>query len=105
MFRSLQKIAAWPRDTVVYCGHEYTQGNARFALSVDPDNEALQRRAKEVEHLRASKAMTLPTTIGDELDTNPFLRWSDPAIRKQLGIKNAPDGDVFAELRRRKDSF
>lgn len=105
MFASLQKIAAWPRDTVVYCGHEYTESNARFALSVDPDNAVLQRRAREVEHLRASKAMTLPTTIGDELDTNPFLRWSDPAIRKGLGMENAPDVDVFAELRRRKDAF
>lgn len=105
MFKSLQKIAAWPRETVVYCGHEYTEANARFALSVDPDNEALQRRAREVEHLRASKAMTLPTTIGDELDTNPFLRWGDPAIRKGMGMEAASDGEVFAELRRRKDSF
>ncbi|WP_312798645.1 hydroxyacylglutathione hydrolase [Tianweitania sp.] len=105
MFESLKKIAEWPRDTVVYCGHEYTEANARFALSVDPENEVLQRRAKEVERLRASREMTLPTTIGDELDTNPFLRWADPSIRKVLGMEEATDSGVFAELRRRKDEF
>jgi len=105
MFESLKKIAAWSRDTVVYCGHEYTLSNARFALSVDPENEMLNRRAQAVEHLRASNAMTLPTTIGDEFDTNPFLRWNDPQIRKGLGMVDASDAEVFAELRKRKDRF
>ncbi len=105
MFASLQKLAQWPRETVIYCGHEYTLANARFALSVDPDNQALQRRAQEIEHLRASDAMTLPTSIGEELETNPFLRWSDPAIRAQLKMDRATDAEVFAELRRRKDAF
>lgn len=105
MFASLQKIAGWPRDTVVYCGHEYTQSNARFALTVDPDNEALRTRAAEVEHLRARNAMTLPTTIGDELDTNPFLRFQAPEVRKTLGMESAGDAEVFAAIRKRKDSF
>jgi hydroxyacylglutathione hydrolase len=105
MFESLKVIAAWPRDTVIYCGHEYTQANAKFALTIDPDNAALRRRAGEIEHKRASGTMTLPTTIGEELDTNPFLRWSDPAIRRQLGMGEASDAAVFAEIRKRKDHF
>lgn len=105
MFASLNRLAALPADTKVYCGHEYTLANARFALTVDPDNAALQARAKKVEALRAENRATLPTTIGAELETNPFLRWSDAAIRKNLGMENAADVEVFAEIRRRKDSF
>jgi hydroxyacylglutathione hydrolase len=105
MYESLKKLAALPPETVVYCGHEYTLSNARFALSVDPDNQALKERAKEIEALRAENKPTLPTTIGEELATNPFLRWGDPAIRKHLGMENASDAEVFAEIRRRKDNF
>jgi hydroxyacylglutathione hydrolase len=105
MFTSLQKLAALPPQTRVYCGHEYTLSNARFALSVDPGNATLQERAAEVERLRQEDKPTLPTTIGAELATNPFLRWHDPAIRRQLGMENAADAEVFAEIRRRKDDF
>ena len=105
MFESLARLAALPPETVVYCGHEYTLSNARFALSVDPENAALRRRAEEIERLRAQGLMTLPTTIGLELATNPFLRADDPAIRRKLGMENAADVEVFAELRRRKDNF
>ena len=105
MFESLTKLAALPADTVVYCGHEYTQSNARFALTVDPENAALIKRAKEIDALRADGKATLPTTIGEELATNPFLRWADPAIRKTLGMETATDAEVFAEVRKRKDNF
>jgi hydroxyacylglutathione hydrolase len=105
MYESLKKLTDLPPDTVVYCGHEYTLANARFALTVDPDNKVLQERAKKVEALRAQDRPTLPTTIGEELATNPFLRWSDPAIRKLLGMEQAPSNEVFAEIRRRKDNF
>ena len=105
MFESLKKLAALPPETVVYCGHEYTQSNARFAMTIDPDNAALRARAEKVEKLRAEGKPTLPTTIGEELTTNPFLRWADPAIRKHLGMEKAKDVDVFAEIRRRKDNF
>lgn len=105
MRASLAKLAALPAQTCVYCGHEYTLSNARFALSVDPENLSLQQRAKQVEVLRAQGKPTLPTTIGEELTTNPFLRWADPAIRKNLGMETASDDDVFAEIRRRKDNF
>jgi hydroxyacylglutathione hydrolase len=102
---SLQKFMAMPDDTVVYCGHEYTLSNARFALAVDPGNEALRLRALEVENLRANKRMTLPTTIGREKATNPFLRAADPAIQANLGMAGAEAAAVFAELRERKNIF
>jgi len=105
MFRSLSRLAELPDETRVYCGHEYTQSNARFAVSVDPDNEALAKRMQDINDLRSKGLPTLPTTIGFEKRTNPFMRTGDPAIRKQLGMENASDVEVFAELRRRKDSF
>ncbi|ODT31962.1 MAG: hydroxyacylglutathione hydrolase [Kaistia sp. SCN 65-12] len=105
MYESLRKLAALPPETAVYCGHEYTLANARFALTVDPANKTLQERAKRIEALRAEGKPTLPTTIGEELATNPFLRWADPEIRKNLGMENASDAEVFAEIRKRKDNF
>ena len=105
MYESLAKLAELPPETVVYVGHEYTLANARFAVTVDPGNETLERRAAEVAALRARSEMTLPTTIGRELETNPFLRWDDPGIRKTLGMENASDAEVFTEIRRRKDNF
>lgn len=105
MFASLARLAALPDETRVHCGHEYTLSNARFALSVDAGNAALQARAAEVEALRAAGRATLPTTIGAEKATNPFLRAADPAIRRHLGMEGATDAAVFAELRRRKDNF
>jgi hydroxyacylglutathione hydrolase len=105
MFESLKKLAALPAETNIYCGHEYTLANARFALTIDPTNSALRERAAKIESLRADGKPTLPTTIGEELATNPFLRWHDPAIRRNLGMENAPDVDVFAEIRKRKDNF
>jgi hydroxyacylglutathione hydrolase len=105
MWRSLSKFAPLPDDARVYCAHEYTQANARFALSVDPDNPALQARAAEVDRLRAAGQPTVPSTLGAERVANPFLRPQDPAIRKRLGLADAGDVDVFAELRKRKDRF
>jgi hydroxyacylglutathione hydrolase len=105
MFESLQKLMRLPAATKVYCGHEYTLSNARFALTVDPTNSALKERATKIEALRAENKPTLPTTIGEELSTNPFLRWHDPAIRKNLGLEKASDVEVFAEIRKRKDIF
>ena len=105
MWTSLSKLKALPPETVIYCGHEYTQANAKFSLSVDPGNQALIARAAEIEVLRAKGAPTIPTTIGRELETNPFMRPDDPAIRELLGMPDASDGEVFAEIRRRKDSF
>lgn len=105
MHQSLQKLAALPDDTTVYCGHEYTEANARFAVTIDPENEKLAARAQEIHALRAAGKLTLPTTIGVEKETNPFLRADDPKIRALLQMPDAEDSDVFAEIRRRKDSF
>lgn len=105
MWASLQKLAALPDETVVYFGHEYTQGNARFALSVDPDNPRLRDRAEEIDAARREGRFTCPTTIGMEKETNPFLRAGDPGIRSLLGMADASNEEVFAEIRRRKDNF
>jgi hydroxyacylglutathione hydrolase len=105
MWASLTKLMGLPDDTRVYCGHEYTQSNARFALSVDPDNERLTARAKEVDRQRAAGAPTVPSTLGAEKATNPFLRAADPYLQARLGLQGTPEAEVFAELRRRKDGF
>lgn len=106
MWASLDKLAKMlPKDTNVYCGHEYTAANARFALTVDPKNEALAKRCKEIEALRAAGKPTLPTTMAQELATNPFLRAREPAIQKAIGKEGASPAEVFGELRSRKDTF
>ena len=105
MWESLQKLAALPDATTVYCAHEYTAANAAFAVSVDPENDALQTRVQEITALRADGKPTVPTHIGLERATNPFLRAHDTRIRAQLGMADAADVDVFAEIRARKDNF
>ena len=105
MWHSLDQLRPLPAHTIVHVGHEYSGANARFALSVEPGNRALQQRAGIVASQRAKGEMTLPTTIGDELKTNVFLRPDSPEIRKKLGLEQASDAEVFAETRRRKDSF
>ena len=105
MWRSLGRLRALPSDTRIYCGHEYTQNNARFALTVDPDNNALADRAAEVSRLRAAGRPTIPSTIGLEIRTNPFLRADDPAVALGVGLPGADPVAVFAEVRLRKDNF
>ncbi|MDE3175950.1 MAG: hydroxyacylglutathione hydrolase [Pseudomonadota bacterium] len=105
MWSSLAKLAALPGETQVYCGHEYTEANARFALSIEPGNADLLARAEAVKALRAKGQPTLPTTIALELATNPFLRAEIPAVQKAVGLEGADPAQVFAEIRRRKDSF
>ncbi|TGQ24013.1 hydroxyacylglutathione hydrolase C-terminal domain-containing protein, partial [Mesorhizobium sp. M4B.F.Ca.ET.214.01.1.1] len=82
-----------------------TLSNARFALTVDPDNAALRDRAEKVEKARQANEFTIPTTIGLEKQTNPYMRVADTGIRKNLGLESATDADVFAEIRTRKDNF
>lgn len=105
MWESLSLLAALPPRTVVYSAHEYTLANAKFALSVDPDNDALKTRVAEVQKKRSSNHPTVPSLLSDELATNPFLRAGDPAIRAHLGMEQASDAEVFAEIRKRKDNF
>ena len=91
MFASLQKFAALPADTEVYCGHEYTESNARFAITVEPDNAALKKRVAEIQTLRSAGRSTVPSPLGEELAANPFMR--------------APDAVALGRIRAAKDSF
>lgn len=103
MWGSLQKIAALPPDTSLYCGHEYTVANGRFGVSVEPDNAALKARLEEAEALRAKEQPTLPTRVDLELATNVFLRAHEKSLREHVNMLVAPDWKVFAELRERKN--
>lgn len=105
MWHSLQKLAVLPDETAIYFGHEYTLSNARFALTIDPDNERLKARAAQVEADRAEGKFTIPTMMALEKETNPFLRPSDPAIRRNLLMEGKTNEEVFAEIRKRKDNF
>ena len=105
MWASLKKLAALPRETKIYCGHEYTEANCRFALTIEPNNLDLQGRSEEVRQLRAKGQPTLPTTIGDELGANPFLRADHPRLKRAIGMSDASPEEVFAEIRGRKDKF
>lgn len=109
LHQSLQKLANLPPDTRVYCSHEYTLSNQRFALTADPDNQALQQKNRHDQALRDRQHATLPTTIAQELACNPFLRCNDAAIRdavqRHCGKILTDSEQVFIELRRWKDGF
>ncbi|QFU07794.1 Hydroxyacylglutathione hydrolase [Rhodobacteraceae bacterium THAF1] len=105
MWNSLQKIAALPDDTVIYSGHEYTLNNAKFALTIEPDNADLQARAERVEDMRDNDEFTVPSTLAEEKATNPFLRAHLASVKEAISMDEADDISVFAEIRSRKDSF
>ena len=105
MWSSLSKLMRLSDSTRIFCGHEYTLNNGRFALTLEPQNEDLLVRMRDVEAARARNAPTIPTTLGLEKKTNPFLRPHSPEIRRILGLETANDVEVFAETRRRKDVF
>ena len=95
----------FPGETEIYCGHEYTQTNGRFAITIEPDNSILKAEIEEVARLRAKRRPTLPTTIAAELAANPFLRVEEPVIQAAVGMGGAEPSAVFGELRTRKDRF
>lgn len=105
MWDSLQKLKALPDSTTVYCAHEYTAANAAFALSVEPGNEALKSRADEITALRAEGKPTVPSNLGVEKATNPFLRPDSAHLQETIGLSGDDLVAVFAETRKRKDSF
>jgi hydroxyacylglutathione hydrolase len=109
MHASLRKLMALPRDTQVYCGHEYTEKNLEFAMTVEPGNPRIAERLKSVRSLRARGLPTVPSAMAEEKETNPFLRWDSREIRENLrkqfpNISLSPVS-VFAEIRRLKDQF
>ena len=105
MWTSLQKLLRWPDDTRIYCAHEYTAANGRFALSVEPSNAELRRRCEDVAKLRAVGESTVPTTLALEKATNPFLRPDSRGLREALGMAGDDDVAVFARTRALKDAF
>mmetsp|Transcript_26711 Transcript_26711/g.69240 ORF Transcript_26711/g.69240 Transcript_26711/m.69240 type:complete len:319 (-) Transcript_26711:322-1278(-) len=106
MHASLAKIKALPEDTMVYCAHEYTESNARFALTVNPNNKALVDRAAEIKTMREQGVPTVPGPLSQELATNPFLRADDEDIRLTMGLPDsATELDTFTAVRKAKDLF
>lgn len=105
MWEGVKALRALPDDTLVYCGHEYTQSNAKFALSIDPNNAALQQRAAEVDALRIAGKATIPFLLGEDKAANPFLRADDPVLARHFGLEGAEPAEVFAAIRKGKDSF
>jgi hydroxyacylglutathione hydrolase len=105
MWHSLLKLRALPDDMVFHCGHEYTQANIKFALTIEPDNADLKARAKEADALRAAGKPTLPSTIGAEKKTNCFLRADVSSVAAAVGLSGKSAEDVFAEIRLRKNKF
>jgi hydroxyacylglutathione hydrolase len=105
MWRSLLKLRDLPDDTRIYCGHEYTQANIRFAKTIEPDNAALAARAREVENLLSTRKPTIPSTMGEEKAANPFLRADVADVAKAVGLSGQPAWKVFAEIRDRKNKF
>ncbi len=105
MWRSLGKLRDLPDDTRVYCAHEYTDANADFALSIEPGNEDLIRRAEQVTRLRERGEATVPSSLAEEKRANPFLRADNEALQAAAGLAGLDAVSAFAEIRRRKDSF
>jgi hydroxyacylglutathione hydrolase len=105
MWRSLQKLAGLPAETLVYCGHDYTLENCEFALTICPDDRRLRDRLAEVQKAVEYGQLTVPSTIAQERATNILLRANDPQVKAALGMADAPPEEVFAELRHRKDLF
>jgi hydroxyacylglutathione hydrolase len=103
MWQSLLKLRRLPDDTSLYCGHEYTQANIRFAMTIEPDNPSLAARAKDVEQLRAAGKPTIPSTLAQEKAANPFLRADLPDVAKSVRLSGQPAWKVFAEIRERKN--
>lgn len=105
MWESLQRLAALPDQTLICSGHEYTQSNARFARTIEPGNAALISRSDAIDAARRDGRPTVPSTLGDEKLTNPFLRADLPEVQETLGLSGYASSEVFAEIRLRKDRF
>ena len=105
MWKSLAKLRDLPGDTRIFCGHEYTKANIRFALTIEPNNKALLARAAAVDKLVVEKKLTVPSTMAEEREANPFLRADVPEVAAAVGMSGKPPVEVFAEVRARKNKF
>jgi len=105
MWGSMQKLRALPDDTILYSGHEYTASNAKFALTIEPDNQDLISRSEQIKQARAAGQPTVPSTLALEKLTNPYLRADVPALQHAVGMPGADPSDVFTFVRKQKDNF
>src|SRR5262249_10980088 len=105
MWNSLGRLRTLPDDMRVYCAHEYTQSNARFALTIETDNKTLIDRSADIDAARSCGEATVPSLLGEEKATNPFLRADVPAVQRAVGLSGGDPVAVFAEMRHRKDVF
>jgi hydroxyacylglutathione hydrolase len=105
MWHSLQKLSKLPDDTLVCSGHEYTEKNADFALTIDPKNQELVNRVQFTKKIRAEGVPTVPSSLGEEKKTNPFLRPWNKNIRTKIGMLDATDEEVFGKIRALKDAY
>ena len=105
MFNSLNKLKILPPETKIYCGHEYTKSNLNFCLKYDPNNSSLKKKSTEINLKIKNKIPTIPTTIGEELKTNIFLRLDDSDVKKTLNLKDSSNQEIFSKLRDLKDIF
>jgi len=105
MWHSLQQLKALPKQTRIYCAHEYTQANGKFALSLEPNNQQLKLRIQQVEQLRAQDKSTIPSTLEQELESNPFLRENSPELQQSIQMIDQPAKNIFKKIRGLKDQF
>ncbi len=105
MWTSLQRLRELPPQTRIYCAHEYTEANIRFAVTVEPENQALRQREADVKALRAEGKFSIPSVLGEECAANPFLRADAPELAAAIGMTGQDAVDIFTEVRRRKDTF
>ena len=105
MWNSLLKIRNLPKETKIYCGHEYTRNNADFALTIEKNNDKLIKRSDEINKLINGNCFTVPTTLEKEIETNPFLRADNNNIKRNLEMRSASTEEIFGEIRKRKDNF
>ena len=105
MWNSLNSLMSLPLSTKIYSGHEYTINNARFCLSIEPDNLKLRDRMEKIELMRSKNIPTIPSLLADELETNTFLRAGQEDIKKSIGLAGSNDLECFTKMRKLKDSF
>lgn len=105
LWETLKKFIQLPPETEIYCGHEYGEKNAKFAISVDPNNKKLQDRFLEIKEKRKNNIPTVPSTIKNEIETNPFLRVNFPELKSSLKMEGHEDHLILGNLRKRRDTF
>lgn len=105
LWHSLQQLKNLPKNTRIYCSHEYTQANGKFALSLEPNNQLLKQRIQQVNQLRSANEATVPSTLEQELATNPFLREDSSDIQQSINMLGRPATEIFKKIRELKDNY